>query len=88
MGTSPTGLFPDQTFPRRIFTLVDISPIIIYYWNFPLSYIFAKSQVMYRTQKSDFDLRPTSVIYSRFKLKTGTVLHSGLKQVLYQPVKR
>ena len=45
----------------------DISPIIIYYCNFPLFYIFVKSQVIYRTQKAEFHLQPSSVIYIRCK---------------------
>ena len=39
----------------------------MYYVNFPLSYIFVKSQVICRTQKVDFDLQPTSIIYTRWK---------------------
>ena len=45
----------------------DIFSIIMYYCNFPLYYIFVKSQVIYKTQKADFDLQPTSVIYIRWK---------------------
>ena len=45
----------------------DIFSIIMYYCNFPLYYIFVKSQVIYRTQKADFDLQPTSVIYIPWK---------------------
>ena len=40
----------------------DITPIIMYYCNSPLPYNFDKSQVKYSTQKTDFDLHPTSVI--------------------------
>ena len=47
--------------------LGDISSILVYYCNFPLSYIFGKSQVIYSTQKADFDLQSTSVIYARWK---------------------
>ena len=39
----------------------------MYYCSFSLSYIFVKSQVIYRTQKTDFDLHPTGVIYTRCK---------------------
>ena len=37
----------------------------MYYYNFPLSYIYVKSQVLNWTQKTDFDLQPISVIYTR-----------------------
>ena len=39
----------------------------MYCCNFPLPYIFAKWQVIYRTQKTEFDLQPTSLIYTQFK---------------------
>ena len=39
----------------------------MHYCSFSLSYIFVKSQVIYRTQKADFDLHPASVIYTRYK---------------------
>ena len=45
----------------------DITPVIMYYCNSPLSYIFDKSQVIYRTEKTDFDLQPTRVICIRCK---------------------
>ena len=52
----------------KVYVLMgDTSPIIMYYCNSPLSYIFVKSQVVSRTQKADFDLQPTSVIYIRCK---------------------
>ena len=45
----------------------DIFLIIMYYSDYPLSYIFVKSQVIYRIQKPDLNLQPTSVIYTRCK---------------------
>ena len=52
----------------KVYVLMgDISPIIMYYCNFPLSYIFVKSQMIYRTQKVDFDLHSTSIIYIQCK---------------------
>ena len=45
----------------------DIFLIIMYYWDYPLSYIFVKSQVIYRIQKADLNVQPTSVIYTRYK---------------------
>ena len=37
----------------------------MYYYNFPLSYIYVKPQVLNWTQKTDFDLQPINVIYTR-----------------------
>ena len=45
----------------------DIFLIIMYYCDYPLSYIFVKSQVIYRIRKADFNLHPTSLIYTRCK---------------------
>ena len=47
----------DEMFYEVYVLMGDISPIIMYYCNFSLSYIFIKSQVIYRTQKVDFDLQ-------------------------------
>ena len=47
--------------------LDDISLIIMHYCNYPLSYIIVKSQVIYRIQKADFNLQPTSLIYTGCK---------------------
>ena len=65
--TSPSGLFSNQTFCQRSFPRLYISPIIMYYCNFPFSYVFVKLQVIHRTQETDFDLQPTSVIYTLCK---------------------
>ena len=65
--TSEQELHSDEMFYKFHVLMGHISPIIMYYCNFPLSYIFVKSQVIYRTQKVDFDLQPTSVIYIRCK---------------------
>ena len=59
-------LHSDEMFYKAYVPMGDVSPIM-YYCNFPLSYIFVKSQVIYRTQKADFDLQPTSEIYTRCK---------------------
>ena len=73
---SPTGTslrkgprltLPQWALPQPEFFPKEIPPIIMYYFNFPLSYIFVKSQVICRTQKVDFDLQPTSIIYTRWK---------------------
>ena len=45
----------------------DIFLIIMYYCDYPLSYIFVKSQVIYTFQRADLNLQPTSVIYTPFK---------------------
>ena len=63
MSLSEQELHRDEMFNKVYVLIGNISPIIIYYCNFPLSYIFVKSQVIYRTQNADFDLQPTSVIY-------------------------
>ena len=63
MPLSEQELHRDEMFDKVYVLMGDISPIIIYFANFPLSYIFVKSQVIYRTRKADFDLQPTSVIY-------------------------
>ena len=60
-------LHSDEMFYEVYALMGHISPIIMYYCNFPLSYIFVKSQVIYRIQKANFDLQPTSVIYIRCK---------------------
>ena len=60
-------LHSDEMFYKVYVLMGDISPIIMYYCNFALSYIFVKSQVIYRTQKADFDLQPTSLIYIQYK---------------------
>ena len=60
-------LHSDEMFYKAYVPMGDISPVIMYYCNFPLSYVFVKSQVIYRTQKADFDLQPTSEIYTRCK---------------------
>ena len=39
----------------------------MYYCKFPLSYIFVKLQLIYRTHKADFDLCSTSVIHTQCK---------------------
>ena len=65
--TSPSGLFSDQTFSRRRFPRLYMSPIIMHYCNFPFLYIFVKLQVLYRTRETDFDLQPTNVIYAQCK---------------------
>ena len=57
----------DEMFYKLYVLMGDITPVIMYYCNSPLSYIFDKSQVIYRTQKTDFDLQPTSVICIRCK---------------------
>lgn len=63
----PNGAITRSDFPRRILTLLDISRIIMYYYNFPLTYIFVNLQVISRSQKTDFDLHPNSVIYTGWK---------------------
>ena len=37
------------------------------YCNFTFCNVFIKSHLTYRSQKTDFDLQPTSVIYTRCK---------------------
>ena len=54
-------LYSDEMFYKACVPLGDISPIIIYYCNFPLFYIFVKSQVINRTKKADFDLQPMQI---------------------------
>ena len=67
---SQTGYFSTRLFPDE--------DLLVYYCNFPLHCIFVKPQVIYRTQKTDFDLQPTSVIYTQIKacITDGT---EGLK---------
>ena len=67
MSLSEQELHNDEMFYKVYVLMGDISPIIMYYCNFFLSYIFIKSPVIYRAQKANFDLQPTSVIYIRCK---------------------
>ena len=64
----------DGMFCKACVPLGDISPIKMYCCNFSLSYIFVKSQVIYSTQKADFDLQPTSAIYTRCKADESSQL--------------
>lgn len=61
------GHFPDWAIPRPNVSLTNISTTKMYYCKFPLSYIFVKLQLIYRTHKADFDLCSTSVIHTQCK---------------------